>query len=162
MVAALSFLVSWSATPKDMYAKARLSMGEDVMPAMVSDSVRVRLEVPERVDTGEPVRIFLRLDNISDRTLDLYLRGRAIAFDVVIAQEDGTVLWRRLNDEVIPAILRIETLQPGAAIELEHTWDQRASGGTPVSAGEYMIRGEILTEAAPLVTASESLRIGPR
>ena len=132
-----------------------------MVPASISDSVRVGLEVPERVRAGEPVRIVLRLENISDRTLDLYLRGRTIAFDVVVTREDGTVLWSRLEDEAIPAILRIETLEPGAVIELEDTWDQRSKGGAPVSAGEYGIRGEILTELEPLVTASELLRIDP-
>ena len=70
-------------------------------------------------------------------------------------------MWRRLQDEAIPAILRIEVLKPGAVLELEDTWDQRGNGGAPVPADEYRIRGEILTEFEPLVTASEALRIGP-
>ena len=131
------------------------------MPASVSDSVRVALEAPRRVRAGEPVRIVLRLENISDRTLDLYLRGRTIVFDLIITRKDGSVLWRRLEDEAVPAILRIETLEPGAVIELEDTWDHRANDGAPVSSGEYGIRGEILTELEPLVTASASLRIDP-
>ncbi len=161
MVAALALLASRSTAPSDVYAAARPSVREKVVPASVSDSIRVGLEVPERVRAGEPVRIVLRLENISDRTLDLYLRGRTIAFDVIIIRKDGTVLWRRMEDEAIPAILRIETLKPGAVIELEDTWDQRANDGAPVSAGEYGIRGEILTELEPLVTASASLRIDP-
>ncbi len=161
VLAALALLASRSATPSDVYAAARPSVRERVMPASVSDSVRVGLEVPERVRAGDPVRIVLRLENISDRTLDLYLRGRTIAFDVIITRKDGSVLWRRMEDEAVPAILRIETLEPGAVIELEDTWDQRANGGAPVSAGEYGIRGEILTEVEPLVTASASVRIGP-
>ena len=161
VVAALALLASRSTTPSDVYAAARPSVREKVVPASISDSVRVGLEVLERVRAGEPVRIVLRLENISDRTLDLYLRGRAIAFDVIITRKDGTVLWRRLEDEAVPAILRIETLKPGAVIELEDTWEQRANGGAPVSAGEYWIRGEILTELEPLVTASASLRIDP-
>ena len=97
----------------------------------------------------------------SPREKSLYLLGRTIVFDVIITRQDGSVLWLRLEDEAVPAILRIEALEPGAVIELEDTWDQRTKGGAPVSAGEYGIRGEVLTELEPLVTASASLRIDP-
>ncbi len=161
LVTALALLASRSTAPSDVYAASRPSVREQVVPGSVSDSVRVELVVPERVSLGEPAEIILRLENISDRSLDLYLRGRTIAFDVVITRKDGTLVWRRLQDEAIPAILRIEVLKPGAVLELEDTWDQRGNGGAPVPADEYRIRGEILTEFEPLVTASEALRIGP-
>lgn len=64
-------------------------------------------------------------------------------------------MWRRLEDEVVPAILRIETLDPGAVIEIEGTWGRRANNGTPVSDGKDGIGGEMLTEQESLVTSRQ-------
>lgn len=103
--------------------------------------------------------ITLRVENVGSRPLDLYLRGRTIAFDLVVSRPDGTVIWRRLHDEMIPAILRLETLAPGAALELEDVWDQRSNDGELVTPGDYLVHGELLSEEQPLVTPAEPLRI---
>lgn len=129
------------------------------MPATVSDSLRLWLELPEQVSAGEPVPVTFRVENISDGPLDLYLTGRPIAFDLIVEDEGGTVVWRRLEDQVIPAILRIETLAPGERLELDDTWDQRSNAGEPVAPGAYTVRGELLTEQEPLVTPAVPLRI---
>lgn len=127
-----------------------------------SDSLRLETRVPERVPAGETVPIVLRAENVSGETLDLYLQGRAIAFDVAVMDADGRVVWRRLEDEVVPAILRIETLEPGAALELEAGWDQRSSTGESVAPGGYTLHGELLTEGDPLITPTARFRIETR
>lgn len=126
-----------------------------------ADSLKILLDAPDTVRAGEPVPVTIRVQNISDRPLDLYLRGRTIAFDVIVTGSDGTVVWRRLADEVIPAILRLETLGPGETLELTDTWDQRSNAGQAVSPGGYTVRGEILAEGEPLVTPTRPLRIRP-
>lgn len=103
--------------------------------------------------------VTLRAENVSGESLDLYLQGRTIAFDVVVTDADGSVVWRRLEGEVIPAILRIETLEPGATLELEAHWDQRSNIGQPVAPGRYTVHGEFLTEGDPLVTPAAPLWI---
>lgn len=130
--------------------------------AVESDSLRLGLSVPEQVRAGEPVQITIRVENVSDRSLDLHLRGRTIAFDLIVADEEGDVVWRRLEDAVIPAILRLKTLDVGESLELEDTWDQRLNTGEPVAPGAYAVHGELLTEDEPLVTPSGTLRIVPR
>lgn len=130
------------------------------MSAAPSDSLSLAIRVPRRVSPGETVPVILRVENTSGRAIDLYLRGRTIAFDVVVTDADGEV-WRRLEDEVIPAILRIETLEAGGLLELEASWDQRSNAGEPVPAGEYRVRGEVLTEDDPLVTPAARLRVDP-
>lgn len=129
------------------------------MAATASDSVRLSLELPDEVRAGEPVPIALRVENVANRPLDLYLTGRPIAFDLIVTDAEGSAVWRRLEDEVIPAILRIETLGPGDTLELERTWDQRTKEGEPVPPGDYTVRGELLTEDEPLTTPEKPLRI---
>lgn len=126
-----------------------------------ADSLRLRVEAPARVAAGEPVRLTLRASNTTERALTLYLTGRSIAFDLIVEDTSGSVIWRRLEGEVVQAILRLETLPPGEALVLEHAWDQRNAGGERVPPGAYSVRGELLTEDGPLTSSAAPLRILP-
>jgi hypothetical protein len=126
-----------------------------------ADSLRLETAVPAEVPARVPVPVTLRVENISGRTVELFLRGRVIAFDVVVRDESGAVVWRRLAREVIPAILRIETMAPGAVLELEAIWDQRSDAGQAVGPGAYRVHGELPGEGEPLVTPPVPLRIRP-
>jgi hypothetical protein len=108
------------------------------------------------------VRIGLHLENVTSRTLDLYLRGREITFDVTVRGENGRTVWRRLEDEVVPAILRLEPLPGGGALDLETLWDQRSGEGEQVPAGRYTLEAELLTEDGTLRWPVASLRITAR
>lgn len=128
---------------------------------VTADSLRLTLHLPAAAAPGAPVPITLRVENATDRSLDLYLRGRTIAFDILVTRAAGDTVWRRLAGEVIPAIVQVKTLAPGERLELRATWDQRQTGGRPAGAGDYLVRGALLTEAAePLATAPVELRIG--
>jgi hypothetical protein len=128
-------------------------------PATPSDSVRLHLDVPGQVRVSDRIPIAVRVENVTDRTLDLYLTGRPLAWDVIVTDATGAVVWRRLEGEIIATALRIETLAPGAALELDDAWDQRTKDGAAVAAGTYSVRAEILTETQPLVTPARELRI---
>jgi hypothetical protein len=125
------------------------------------DSLRLALElvVPPRVRAGEPVTFILLVENRTSRALDLYLRGRTITFDVVVARASGEVAWQRLEDEVIPAILQLRTLAPSERIELEAVWDQRTRQGELLEPGEYAARGLLLVEGEPLETPAVPFRV---
>lgn len=129
--------------------------------AVGDDTLRVSIDAPSAVAPGDPVPIVVRLANVSDRDLDLHLRGRTVAFDLIVAHTDGRVVWRRMEEQVVPAILRIEMLAPGDVLDLSDTWDQRSNAAVRVPPGDYVIRGEVWTEGAPLRTDEKSLRIGP-
>lgn len=130
-----------------------------VPATMSSDSLTIALDAPATLSAGRSDSITIRLTNRTDRTLDLSLRGRDITFDLIVSREDGTVIWRRLEGEVVPAILRLEQLAPRAELVLEATWDGRDQAGRPLPPGNYGLRGEVLTETAPLVTPERRLRI---
>jgi hypothetical protein len=124
-----------------------------------NDSLRLHLDVPGEVTRGDAVPITVRAENITDRTIDLYLAGRPIAWDVIVTDAAGAVVWRRLEGEIIAAALRIETLAPGEALELSGEWDQRFNDGRDVPPGTYVVRAEVLTETDPLATPTRELRI---
>jgi len=126
-----------------------------------ADSLDFRLDLPTDVRAGDTVPIVLRLENRTARPLELYLRGRTIAFDVIVAREGGQVVWQRLEGEIVPAILQLRVLARGEVLELRTAWDQRTRAGRPAVAGRYVVRGMLLTDGpAALESAPATLRIG--
>lgn len=143
-------------------APAQAQAAIEATTTTAADSLRLTLELPARVGAGQAVPIQLRVENVSGRPLDLYLRGRSVTFDLVVADQGGAVVWRRLENEVIPAAVRIEVLPPGGRLDLEATWNQRSNDGNRVRPGSYTVRGELLTETVPLVAAPRPLVIEGR
>ncbi len=129
---------------------------------LLGDSMKFQVVVPDSARVGEPVRIVLRLSNTGNRPITLYLQGRPVAFDVTIRRRDGSVVWRRLEGQVVSAILAVQELEPGAVLEFEEHWRQLSNDGKPVSPGEYSVTGALPTDApSPLETAPASFRIVP-
>ena len=150
--------------PRDTAAPAARGVPVVEAPAVSAareDTLRLTLDVPREVARGAPVPFVFRVENVAGRPLELYLRGRTIAFDVVVTDAAGRPVWRRLEDEVIPAIVRLEELAPGAALTLRATWDQRTARGVPVGDGEYRAHAELLTETTPLASPPASFRLSP-
>ena len=114
-----------------------------------SDSLDVSLILPRSPRRGEPIPITFRARNRTARPLDLYLRGRTPTLDVLIARRRTQVVWRRLEGEIIPAILHLRTLAPGEALEVETSWDQRTKADL-LEPGEYTAQGLLLAEGEPL------------
>jgi hypothetical protein len=142
-------------------ARASQPPAPTVVTSFAPDSLHLRLELAEEVERGVAVPMTIHVTNSTDRALDLYLTGRPVAFDLVVADEEGIVLWRRLEGEHIAMALRIETLAAGDSLQLADRWDQRTRDGVAVPPGVYKVHGEILTEDEPLVTPSRTLRIRP-
>ena len=126
---------------------------------MHPDSLRLDLKAPTEARVGSVVPITLRVRNLRDQPIDLYLRGRTIAFDVIVRRDSGEVVWRRLENAIIPAILRIETLPPHGMLELHADWSLETTTGAPVTPGTYAVQGVLLTEDAELSTVPVSLHV---
>ncbi len=133
--------------------------GGSAVTSAAPDSLRLELLLQPRVRAGEPVRLELRAENVAPRAVDLYLRGRTPTFDVVIARAGGGVVWRRLEGEIIPAIVGLRALRPGERLQVEATWDQRTNGGEAVEPGDYVVEGSLLTDGEPLRAPPRSLTI---
>ena len=125
-------------------------------------SMTLHLVMPACVRVGEGVPITLRLTNADQQAADVYLQGRPTAFDIVITRRDGTPVWRRLEGAVIPAVLQVRSLPPGAVLEFHDTWPQRTNLGAAVGPGEYLVTGVLPTDPpAELRTRPALLRILP-
>ncbi|HEV2084913.1 MAG TPA: BsuPI-related putative proteinase inhibitor [Gemmatimonadales bacterium] len=122
----------------------------------------LHLVMPARVRVGEGVPITLRLTNADRRAASVYLQGRPAAFDIVVTRRDGTPVWRRLEGAVVPAVLQVRSLAPGAALEFHDSWPQRTNLGAAVEPGDYLVTGVLPTDPpAELRTRPARLRILP-
>jgi hypothetical protein len=124
-----------------------------------TDTLVLTLDVPAVAVAGAPVPFTLLARNATDRPLELYLYGREITWDVRVEAPDGTLLWNLLGGTAVPAILRIEILQPASMLRSSGTWDQRTNQGDRVPPGRYRLVAELLTESGPLRAPARTLDI---
>jgi uncharacterized protein (DUF58 family) len=130
--------------------------------ALALNSMTLHLSVPPRARAGEPVPVTLSVTNRGTAPLTLYLKGRPIAFDIVVRRKGGEIVWRRLHGATIAMVLRVETVPPGDSLRLEDTWPQQTQAGAPVEPGDYTVTGELPTDGPePLRSAAAPLRIDP-
>lgn len=125
---------------------------------LLQDSVAFRVELPTSAYAGKPVPIVLRLTNRTERPLELALQGRPLAFDVTVTAADGTVIWRRLEGEVVSSILALRSLAPAETLTFEAEWDGRDRDGHFAPPGRYFVTGTLPTDTpAGLVTGPGKL-----
>ena len=128
--------------------------------ALIADSMAVELSAPDQVRAGDPVQVTIRVTNRGSAPHTLYLRGRPIAFDLIVTDARGKVVWRRLQGATISMVLQVRELKPGETLTLEDVWHQRTNAGAPVDPGEYRLKGQVLTDTDhPLESPISSLRI---
>ncbi len=124
--------------------------------------MRFEITAPREIRAGEPVPVSLRLTNTSGRSLTVYLQGRPTAFDIIVKDGRGAVLWRRLEGQTITAILGLRTLEPGEIISFEDVWPQRDQAGGMVGPGAYTLTGELPTDGPePIRTPAAVVRVLP-
>ena len=121
--------------------------------------VTVRLTAPPTAPAGTRLPITLTITNEVDAAVDLYLRGRTITFDVTVSDAGHSIVWRRLEGEIIPAIVQVRPLAPRERLVLRTQWDQRSNTGAPVASGDYVLRGFLLMETTNMETEPIALRI---
>jgi hypothetical protein len=122
------------------------------MSAADLSQVRLELDVPATAPVGSTIPITLRVENLRDEPTELTLRGRTIAFDVVVRHADGRVVWRRLDGAMIPGIARLEVLEARAVLEFLTEWRLVGNDHVPVTPGVYELEGVLLTDGPDLRT----------
>ena len=125
------------------------------MTAPGTDSLEVALEVR----AGEPVRFILRVRNAAPRQVALLLRGRNPTLDVEVRRAGGEVVWRRLEGEVIQAIVQVRILEPGEVLEVAAEWDLRLRGGNRALPGDYEAAALLLLEERGLAAPVTHFRV---
>ncbi len=127
--------------------------------------VSIRLWVNERAtqaqaQLGETIRLRIEVRNRSDRPIELTLQGRP-AYDFVITQRDGTEVWRWSRGQISQDVSKVVTLYQRDQLDLEATWDQVNSNGTPVPPGIYGVSGILHLESQVIETQPVRLLIQP-
>lgn len=120
--------------------------------------VTVRLEALDSVQAGTQVELRLVVTNESSKPVDLYLRGREPTMDVEVTRENGNVVWRRLEGEIIPAVLHVYTLARRAHLYVDAMWDLRVEGES-VTPGDYVVNAFLLAEDSPVAAPARRLTI---
>jgi hypothetical protein len=130
-----------------------------VAAVLRQDSLSFRVEAPATAHAGEAVPIVLRLTNRTGRPVTLTLQGRPLAYDVTVTAETGALVWRRLEGQVVSAILAVRTLAPGASLTFEAVWDGQ-DHGRPAHPGRYLVGGRLPTDTpSGLVAQPAELRV---
>jgi hypothetical protein len=103
--------------------------------------MRIDLLAPARVREGEPVRFALRISNAGGRPATLYLQGRPPAFDLVVHDAVGRIVWRRLAGATHLKGVGVRELAPGESLDFGDVWPQQDQSGRPVPPGRYRLAG---------------------
>jgi hypothetical protein len=126
---------------------------------LLRDSLAFRVDVPESVRAGEPVRMAVRLTNKTERVLTLALRGGGRAFDLTAARADGTVVWQVLHEGTVSKGPGARPLEPAESLVFEESWDGPAAGDT-ASPDRYLVAGTLFIEGEePLVTRPAQIEL---
>jgi hypothetical protein len=129
---------------------------------LLCGSMTLEIALADTVHAGQIVPMTLRLTNPGRKPATVYLQGRPVAFDIIVARPDGTPIWHRLEGAVVSAVLQVRSMAPGEVIEFRDIWSQRTDRGQAVPPGEYVVTGVLPTDPpAELRTAPVPLRILP-
>jgi hypothetical protein len=109
---------------------------------------------------GRPVPLVFSVTNPGKAPVTLQLLGRIPTADFVVSDPRGEVVWSLLKGRVMLGSLRLYPLAPGRRLRFRAVWPQRSDRNRPVSPGEYLIRGVLLSDApGGLASAPARLRI---
>lgn len=115
-------------------------------PPTQNTQIRLNLEAPARVRIGEPVPLVFTITNTGKVSVTLQLLGRTPTADFQVSDPRGRIIWTRLRGQTLLGALRLFPLDAGKSLTFRQVWDQRTDTGSPVTPGEYLIRGVLLTD----------------
>jgi hypothetical protein len=92
------------------------------------------------------VLLVFTVTNPSKTPATLYLMGRAPTADFLITDSRGSAVWNLRHGETLMASLQVYPLAAGKSLSFRKIWDQRSNSGKPVLAGNYLVRGVLLTD----------------
>ena len=123
---------------------------------LVGDSLQVALDVRSEGS----VRFMLQVRNVAPRQVALLLRGRSPTLDVEVRRAGGEIIWRRLEGEVVQAIVQVRVLEPGEVLQVAAEWDRRLSGGGSAAPGAYEAAALLLLEEGGLAAPVTRFGLG--
>lgn len=79
-------------------------------------------------------------------SITLQLLGRTPTADFRISDSRGRLVWSLLRGQTLLGALRLFPLEAEKHLSFRHVWNQHTATGSLVAAGEYLIRGVLLTD----------------
>ncbi|HEV8381859.1 MAG TPA: BsuPI-related putative proteinase inhibitor [Gemmatimonadales bacterium] len=111
--------------------------------------------MPTGARVGRRAPFTLQLRNASRGPVEAHFLGRTIVFDIVVARENGAIVWRRLEHGMGPSILQLRTLKPSESLQWHGTW-------LPKEPGHYQAQGILPSDAPePLRTPWVAFSVSP-
>ena len=110
----------------------------DPVPAPASLALRVAL--PDLAPVGMVIPFRVALANQGDRAVQVELGGRPIAFDLIVRNPTGQIVWRRLEGVPMEMVLVTRTVAAGEVLTFDDHWDQRDREGRRVAPGVYRVQ----------------------
>ncbi len=93
-----------------------------------------------RYNSGESVRLTLRLTNHGDKPLQLTFPS-AKTHDVTVSDEDGRIVWQWSHDRAFAQALQERTVLAGGSLTRDVAWDGSDNDGDIVESGDYEVTG---------------------
>lgn len=131
------------------------------VPPMVPTSIRVDLEVPARVQAGEPVPFTLTIRNVGEEPAVLEYGGGpgGPLLDVEVSRPDGGVIWNSLR--YLQPAGRSRRFAPGEELVIQVTWHQHDHSRCRVPPGSYRAQASAAGESASPRSAPKPFEIVP-
>lgn len=141
-------------TPERSPAEA----GGEEMPVATEPPppLELSLEAPREIPAGEPIPFRLVLRNRGLDPIQVELGGEPITYDLLVTrEEDGAVVWRRMEGYATEDILQIVTVPPGDSVAFADVWSSIGNDRQWVSPGRYRLRGILPVVGVPQGWATE-------
>ncbi|HEV8150963.1 MAG TPA: BsuPI-related putative proteinase inhibitor [Gemmatimonadales bacterium] len=106
--------------------------------------------------------LLFQVANAGRASVTLQLQGREPTADFRVFNARGRQVWSLLQGRIMLGSLRLYPLAAGQRLSFRHSWNQRDDAGKPVPAGDYLLRGVLITDAPDgLASPPARLRIQP-
>ena len=86
------------------------------------------------------------ITNTGKVLVTLQFLGRTPTADFQVSDPRGRTIWTLLRGRTLLGALRLFPLDAGKKLSFRQVWNQRTDTGSPVTPGEYLIRGVLLTD----------------
>ncbi|HEV8613137.1 MAG TPA: BsuPI-related putative proteinase inhibitor [Gemmatimonadales bacterium] len=106
--------------------------------------------------------LLFQVANAGKASVTLQLQGREPTADFRVFDARGRQVWSLLRGQIMLGSLRLYSLPARQRLTFRHTWNQRDDAGKPVPAGDYLLRGVLITDAPDgLASPPARLRVQP-
>jgi hypothetical protein len=107
------------------------------------------------------VPLLFAVSNPGKIPVTLYLMGRAPTADFLVTDSRGGAVWSLRHGQTLMVSLQVYPLGAGKSLSFRHVWNQHSNSRMPVPAGNYLVRGMLLTDRpGGMESPAARLRIG--